>query len=406
MKKILIPNATGPKNIGDQAILQPTLEIINKNFKNAKIKIHTSDPSMYPDGFGYKLNHHVMDWFLFENTNILRRILRSLQIIIGLGSLKFNIPSLLLEKELKTIVQDYKNADIIIFVGGGALRTQKGIMQVFHILSLLTIYLYANSTTSKKIIMPISFGPFGYRWQAALCARFIKNYEIVSVRENYSFNLLREHKVTNLIRSKDFGLLLNRKKTQNSNKNFTVGFTIRNWLKPYNQKRFELNYAKALGKFSTTIKAQVQPIVQVNAPGIKIEDDNKSTKSVASILKKSGIKVLAIKKIPTLSKAKQVYGSIDFLLGMRMHSNIIAATQGTPFVSIAYEYKSEGISQDLGVSNYCIDINNLTEDKLYELLIEGYKNRVYLSNTINKSIDKIKKEEYMRWSQIFLNFQI
>ena len=37
---------------------------------------------------------------------------------------------------------------------------------------------------------------------------------------------------------------------------------------------------------------------------------------------------------------------------------------GTPFVSVSYEQKMKGFMQSIGLSNYCIDLNDLSENVL------------------------------------------
>ena len=48
------------------------------------------------------------------------------------------------------------------------------------------------------------------------------------------------------------------------------------------------------------------------------------------------------------------------VIGMRYHSNIFSAKEGTPFISISYEQKMFGFMQKIGLEEYCIDINELS----------------------------------------------
>lgn len=52
------------------------------------------------------------------------------------------------------------------------------------------------------------------------------------------------------------------------------------------------------------------------------------------------------------------------VIGMRYHSNIFSAKEGTPFISISYEQKMFGFMQKIGLEEYCIDINELSIIKL------------------------------------------
>lgn len=59
-----------------------------------------------------------------------------------------------------------------------------------------------------------------------------------------------------------------------------------------------------------------------------------------------------------------VISTLYAVVGMRYHSNIFSAKMGTPFVSISYEQKMKGFMQSIGLSNYCVDLNDLSENML------------------------------------------
>ncbi len=56
------------------------------------------------------------------------------------------------------------------------------------------------------------------------------------------------------------------------------------------------------------------------------------------------------------------------VVGMRYHSNIFSAKMGTPFISISYEQKMCGFMDRASLSEYCIDINNLS----YQILVSKF----------------------------------
>lgn len=70
------------------------------------------------------------------------------------------------------------------------------------------------------------------------------------------------------------------------------------------------------------------------------------------------------------------------VVGMRYHSNIFSAKMGTPFISIAYEQKMSGFMKKAGISEYCIQFEDLSSDALnekFEYLEETYD---YLKNEL------------------------
>lgn len=88
------------------------------------------------------------------------------------------------------------------------------------------------------------------------------------------------------------------------------------------------------------------------------------------------------------------------VFGMRYHSNIFSAKMGTPFVSISYEQKMKGFMELTKLSDLCLDIKDLTYDKLiekYKFLVENYdyykkylsEKKVELTNLSHTTTDKV-----------------
>lgn len=97
------------------------------------------------------------------------------------------------------------------------------------------------------------------------------------------------------------------------------------------------------------------------------------------------------------------------VVGMRYHSNIFSAKMGIPFVSVSYEQKMKGFMKKIDLLDYCIDIKELSGNKLIDRFNALEKNqnelRKYLSDKalelkflshktidiIEKSIDELEK---------------
>lgn len=396
--KILIPNATSPKNIGDLVILEGLKSTLGNQII---LTIQSTDPNLFKKTFLNKASHTLYSWSVFKNKNALIRIKRVLELLYCYLTVKYIKRTIFISKELNRLINDYKSADLILFVGGGYLRSQTGISQTLNLLMTLLQFKFAKLTNAKKIVAPISFGPFAYKWQEKYSANTLKGFNIVAAREKYSYEILKSYRINNLILSSDTSFLLDFKKKINKsdNKKFVLGFTIRKWLRPNLQKHFESEFVKAIVSFSKSTGAVIQPIVQVDAPEYG-DFDYKLTEEIAKNIKKKGIIVSPIKKVNDLKKSIEIYGKINLLLGMRMHSNILAAMQGTPFVAISYEYKTEGIAKDLGVEEYCIKVEDVLEKRLFDLIMKAHKNRTYLEKIIFSSIAKINRTEYSRWNTI------
>ncbi len=396
---ILIPNSTGPTNIGDQATLMPLVGLIKQVYPNANLTVHSTDPPLYEKRIAKNINNTLYSWGVFENRNTLTRIYRILLLLVTfwLLKLRFYIP---LNNDLNLLIIDYKKADLIIFVGGGYLRSQKGITQSLNLLMICLLFQYAKLFKAKKIITPLSFGPFAYGWQEKYVADVLQGFDVIAAREKISYQHLKKNKVKNLVLSSDMALMLNIEMAKRKkNKKFILGFTVRKWLNRREQHVFENSIIQAIVNFSEENKVIIQPIVQVDAPNYG-DVDFEVTRKIVKKLKAAGLKVLEIKKVTDLTKSIKIYSNIDLLLGMRMHSNILAILQGTPFVAISYEYKTQGIVSDLGMEDFFIKIEDVNQENLYYLLMKAYMQKKYLELRTLKKIKSLRKKENERWKEI------
>jgi colanic acid/amylovoran biosynthesis protein len=393
--KILIPNATSPKNLGDLSMLVVLIKILKTVYKNPEIIVHSMDSHLHSKNIASRVDQTLYGYTIFSNRNPFVRVIKLAELFFKYFLYKFNL-SFLFKTKLDSLIEDYKSSNLIIFVGNGNIRSKKGLTQGLNLVMMLMLFQFAKIFKAKKIVSPISFGPFGYSWQEKMAAKVIGNLDLVAARENISFDILRKNKVNNLISASDHALLTRIKKRKLRKKYPILGFTIREWLGKDHQISFEEEIILGLQKFAKKYNSQILPIIQVNAPEYG-ESDNLSIKRIVKGLKDKKVKVLQVKKATDIKSALNIYSNIDLLLGMRMHSNILAATQGTPFVSIAYEHKSEGITKQLKMDEFCIKCTDVNQDAIFDLLSKVHLQKNKLQKKLLKSVKKIQKSEMPRW---------
>ena len=88
------------------------------------------------------------------------------------------------------------------------------------------------------------------------------------------------------------------------------------------------------------------------------------------------------------------------ILGMRMHANILAATQFVPYVAIAYEHKTTGISEMIGMRKYCIWDKEVKERNIYRLLEYVYDQRPMISRKLKKNVKVIQTNASSHWIKL------
>ena len=81
-------------------------------------------------------------------------------------------------------------ADLVVFPGGGYLRSKKGITQSLNLLMYLAIFYFAKLGRAKLLVAPISFGPFAYKWHERISAHVLKKSDVIMVREKISFEMI------------------------------------------------------------------------------------------------------------------------------------------------------------------------------------------------------------------------
>ncbi|OGG11388.1 hypothetical protein A2Z00_00450 [Candidatus Gottesmanbacteria bacterium RBG_13_45_10] len=394
--KILIPNATSPKNIGDQAQLLSLLSIIKHARPKSHVVIQSFDPETQAKQIHLPTMRLLASWLLFTDTKLVNRALRCAILCIQLV-----FPQLTIDKTLTNILAAYKNADAIIFVGNGYLRARKGITQSIFLLSQLVPFFVARRSGKPVIIAPMGFGPFAYRWQAALVAQLLSFPCLLFIRERISLRLARKFGLLHARLGPDHGLLLpSRKHGKNPRKSqAVVGVTLRNWYPPNVQQRLEASVASALVSFAQKTGLSIQPIVQVHAP--KHGDiDLSVSRRLTRLMMGHGVRVRKPIILRSPDHAQKIYARCALLVGMRMHANILAATQTTPFVAIAYEHKTLGITQTIKMGRYCVQGDLVTTSNLTRLLYALYQNRKDIRASLDRRLTSMKIKEYAHWMRI------
>src|SRR3989344_6035046 len=395
--KILIPNGTSPKNIGDLAILTSLVDLIKRADPKAHMVLHSTDPQLHAIKSFARVEETLYSYVAFSHKDFLVKLGRMFKLILFYLLTRLQLLDQLIPKDnqLYQLFSDYKQADVVLFTGGGYLRSRKGVTQTLNLLMQLFMLHVASVLNKNSLVAPISFGPFAHLWQEKLTARILKNFNLVSVREIISYEKLQKYHLPHLILSCDLALLLSFKKTTKKTK--TNRFTLINWFsEARKQTQLEDTYVTALTTFARKHNLVIQPIVQVHAPLFKTEDDVPTVTRVYKRLQHI-VQINPPVVLKHVQHGAAVYGKLHILLGMRMHSNIMAAVCRVPFVAVAYEHKTAGIAKTLKMSNYYIEADKITASVLTHRLESVYAHRNTLTKTIKQQLASIRKKEIFLW---------
>ena len=377
MTNILIAGYYGLDNIGDEAILAGMINSLKKYIPRANISVFTNDANV---------------------TNNLHNVHTVEQ------SFKKGIPTFfkngILNGEFSKIYKAIDNCDIFILGGGSLLQDLK----FYYLPALYSLLSLAHIKGKITVVYGIGAGPIDTRLGKLLSKIILNNTDLVTVRDSMSKTVLDNCGVNNVIQTVDpaFGIdipneneielaISNEKK---SNKN-VVSATLYNWL--HDSDLFSNPTKESLDlKFRRQCAANIYnriideyavdfifiPTVKNDFEGYK-EINKLISSNEGSSVKEYRNNFLHIFSLISMS---------DVLVGMRLHSMIIATIMGVPFVPVSYCGKVKSYLELLDMSDFCLDVENIVESDFEDDLLNNFEkifsNKEYYSNLL---LSKAKK---------------
>lgn len=391
-KNIIISHVYSSDNKGDAALTSVLIDDLKRKFPRGAITILKLE-SVEEDGKfeGVPEKPSFMYYVANKYHNPLLKLAYALYMmsatLLWAAWLRATGFHLYLPAHLRKVAQMYEQADLIVPVGGGYIRSRKGLVARFNIPLLLHPLLLGHLLGKPTVLYSQSMGPFQNKLEEVMVAYVLKRMTLILIREDTSVTLLADIGVhENVQRSIDSGFLLQSKEKIDVRKKYSipadkllVGVTVRSWLNGDAQKTYEKAVAKALDILCETSAAHIVFIPQVTAT--KGDDDRIVSKRVHSFMhhKKSAT---VINNTPDHHRIKSIYDSLDILLGTRFHSVIFSLTSHVPVLAIEYEHKTSGIMRDLKREDWVIKIEEATAqnltDRLQKLVREQVEYRKHL----------------------------
>lgn len=141
-------------------------------------------------------------------------------------------------------------------------------------------------------------------------------------------------------------------------KKFTVGISLLYYLPDP-----EINFPKLIERVAALVKSLPQDKFRVVLYPMLVtqqvpNDDLWASEQLAAALTKNSVEILHLE---TLEDAVRVLGTMDLLIGTRLHANILGSFSATPCLGIAYRPKVASFFVDNDLSDYCITLDQLDE---------------------------------------------
>lgn len=274
--------------------------------------------------------------------------------------------------------------------------------------------IFANTQLNKPVIvMGTSIEPIKKNIIKRLTEKVLKKVNYIYARETITYNYLETFMPSDkftLIPDMAF-MLEDKKESMNLVKDIkkdfdvTFGITVRKWNFPNlnipAEKAMD-NYMKSIAeviiKYSKELNAGFVFVPQVI---VEHGDDTETAIKIRELLPdeyKSHFIILNDDISPV--EVKQMIWNFDHFIGTRMHSNIFATSMGIPTVAIAYEKKTNGIMETVGLQDYIVEIDDITSDKLIDKVENSLKNDEKIREDLQIRIIKIRDEIFEKISTV------
>ncbi|HVQ44315.1 MAG TPA: polysaccharide pyruvyl transferase family protein [Candidatus Saccharimonadia bacterium] len=377
-KTILITHVYSSDNKGDAALTSVLIQDLKRKFPSATLtilKLESVEPGGRFEGVPEKPS------FMYYVANRYRHPLLKLAYALAMMAATLAWAAWYrltgwhgyLPPHLRHIARLYEQADLIVPVGGGYIRSRQGLVMRFNVPLLLHPLLFGYLLRKPTVLYSQSIGPFHGRLDERLVAFVLRRMTLILLREDTSAALLKDLGVTrNVKRAIDSGFLLTSSHKADIRNQYhipadrlLVGVTVRSWLKGEAQRTYEAAVAAALDDLLETSAAHVIFIPQVTAN--KGDDDRVVSHRVRDLMHHPAATTV-VDGTPDHHRIKALYDNLDILLGTRFHSVIFSLTSYVPVLAIEYEHKTSGIMHDLKLDRWVIKIEDVTSAKLIEQL--------------------------------------
>lgn len=401
MPRILIPNTYTWYNKGDASIVVGMVHAIRRYVPDSEIVTLSFTPDidqrMYND-LRIKVLRNLLTIprgtsYYPVVKNLASKVLRYMVL-----SKTPSMTSRLVDLEEKEVLEAYSGSDIVVGCGGGYLGGYK-------FSSLLHAYrIYLGKLFGKPIaICAQSIEPMPSTLVRGLTKYFLKKMEIVMVREELSMRYLESIGVkTNVILTADPAFIVptvSRKEAQrllasegiHRDGHLLVGITTRSWgFRGFERRRERLdNFISAIAKtinFLISENAKITFFPQVIYLG---DDDRIISRKIQSIVSDSRVTVLEKDHSP--QQLRGMIGEMDLFIGTRMHSNIFSTSMGVPTVAIAYQRKTHGVMAMLEMSDYVLDVSDITYEELVSKINDLLDNQHSVRDRLLRGSRRLKE---------------
>lgn len=287
--------------------------------------------------------------------------------------------------KLKEVMTAIKKSNLLISGGGSLLQDVTSNKTIPYYLGIIKM---AQVLRKPVVLYSQGVGPVNKGFNRLLIRMICSKVKHIFVREVGSKKLLEEIKVKAPIsvaidpvlgiKCKEVAKESIKAKLQEAKK---VGVYIRPW---QNIEQISTELAAAIDY----LDAQGYSVYMI--PMYYNEDIDAAKK----VVEKVQAKVKLIDRELTIDEAVAYTANFDLIIGMRLHSLIMAGAVGTPMLALSYDPKVRGFMNEMNLS-YCIDTNEIDSKEIILMLEDLTSHLGDKKIEVKSAYEKHKEKVYL-----------
>jgi polysaccharide pyruvyl transferase CsaB len=317
-----------------------------------------------------------------------------------------SLPTLIASrKETRQAIAALRHAVLFILGGGGLLHDYRGALYPW----LLEVVL-AKALGTPVALYALGVGPIRRKLGILLTQAVLSRTELITVRDQDSKELLQQIGIRSpgIEVTADPSVLLSpapavnmrsvpAKVFRRSEEYPLIGISMRPWF-PYSVKDQKLAHEKQ-SHFKMTLAQTVDALIDRLGARIVFMPmhfgDRAGDASICAdvlALMKSHDEACLLGERYTPQEMMALLGEMDLVIGMRLHSLILAATVNVPVIGIAYDPKIMSFMSSISQDEYAVNIEDLHVERCLSLVESVWLHRDQIRGEIQEQIIRLKQK--------------
>jgi polysaccharide pyruvyl transferase WcaK-like protein len=298
---------------------------------------------------------------------------------------------MLVPREDREFFRTIAKADVVVTKGGSYLHSLGGLGEVIYLWRMLYSLRVAHAYRCKTVLFGVSFGARYSILTKAMIRTALRSRAQIYVREPLSLAFAQselgiDSAHLHLIPDVAF-LTVNETLKRPAGDDLRIGVTVR-------FSRFpDASPALALERYKQALQCVLGDLLQAHPRARiifipQVLEDIPLARDIAAGLECPD-RVEAIDADLSLEELLALYAGIDVLIGTRLHSIILAAVTGVPFVHIVVERsKSYGTLEMLGMEGAGVPYDGITDSALMRAAEHAIANRDEISERLRVRVEE------------------